>query len=100
MLYELLETTGPGPMVTLNRIVAVAMVHGATAGLEQLAAVDPALADHHRLAAVRAHLLELSGDTAAAREAYELAARLTQSVPEQRYLQERASRLGASAGPT
>src|SRR5207253_8301924 len=28
MLYELLESTAPGPMVTLNRIVAVAMVHG------------------------------------------------------------------------
>ncbi|MEU4193856.1 DUF6596 domain-containing protein [Kribbella sp. NPDC026611] len=97
MLYELLETTAPGPMVTLNRIVAVAMVHGPAAGLSQLDAVDPALADHHRVAAVRAHLLELSGDEPAARQAYELAARLTQSIPEQRYLQDRASRL--SAGP-
>ncbi|HWD80574.1 MAG TPA: sigma-70 family RNA polymerase sigma factor [Kribbella sp.] len=100
MLYELLETTAPGPMVTLNRIVAVAMVHGPAAGLALLDDVDPALRDHHRLAAVRAHLLELSGDAAAAREAYELAARLTQSTPEQVYLLGRAASLGASAGPS
>jgi RNA polymerase sigma factor (sigma-70 family) len=93
MLYELLESTAPGPMVTLNRIVAVAMVHGPAAGLALLADVDPALTDHHRLAAVRAHLLELSGSRQAAREAYQLAARLTQSLPEQRYLQSRADAL-------
>jgi len=93
MLYELLETTAPGPMVTLNRTVAVAMVHGPAAGLALLDDADPALKDHHRLAAVRAHLLELAGDRAAARSAYQLAARLTQSVPEQRYLQTRAEAL-------
>ena len=93
MLYELLESTAPGPMVTLNRIVAVAMVHGPAAGLALLDDADPALKDHHRLAAVRAHLLELSGDREAARSAYQLAARLTQSVPEQRYLQTRADAL-------
>lgn len=93
MLYELLESTAPGPMVTLTRIVAVAMVHGPAAGLVQLDSVDPALQDHHRLAAVRAHLLELSGDTVAARRAYRLAARLTQSLPEQRYLESRADAL-------
>jgi predicted RNA polymerase sigma factor len=93
MLYELLESTAPGPMVTLNRIVAVAMVHGPARGLALLDDVDPALKDHHRLAAVRAHLLELSGDLPAARAAYDQAARLTASVPEQRYLQSRADAL-------
>ncbi len=93
MLYELLESTAPGPMVTLNRIVAVAMVHGPARGLALLDDVDPALKDHHRLAAVRAHLLELSGDVTAARSAYQEAARLTGSVPEQRYLQSRADAL-------
>ncbi|WP_406056185.1 RNA polymerase sigma factor [Kribbella sp. NBC_00889] len=93
MLFELLETMAPGPMITLNRIVAVAMVHGPTAGLALLDDADPALRDHHRLAAVRAHLLELSGDRDAARDAYQEAARLTQSVPEQLYLQGRADAL-------
>ncbi|WP_433168718.1 RNA polymerase sigma factor [Kribbella sp. CA-247076] len=93
MLYELLETAAPGPMLTLNRIVAVAMVHGPARGLALLDDVDPALTDHHRLAAVRAHLLELSGDVTAAREAYQEAARRTESLPEQRYLLSRAEAL-------
>jgi RNA polymerase sigma factor (sigma-70 family) len=95
MLYELLESTAPGPMVSLNRIVAVAMVHGPRAGLERSEAAeqDPALAGHHRVAAVRAHLLELAGENEAARDAYRLAARLTLSLPEQRYLESRATSL-------
>jgi RNA polymerase sigma factor (sigma-70 family) len=94
-LYDLLATVAPGPMVTLNRIVAVAMVHGPQAGLEQLAAAeaDPALAGHHRLDAVRAHLLDLAGDRDAARAHYRLAARRTLSIPEQRYLESRAAQL-------
>ena len=94
-LYELLQRLAPGPMVTLNRIVAVAMVHGARAGLEQLddAEADPALAGHHRLHAVRAHLLDLAGDRQAARAHYRLAARRTLSIPERRYLESRAAAL-------
>jgi RNA polymerase sigma factor (sigma-70 family) len=94
-LYELLRTITPGPMVTLNRIVAVAMVHGAEAGLRELAACerDAALAGNHRVDAVRAHLLEMSGDLAAARDHYRVAARRTLSIPEQRYLASRATRL-------
>ena len=94
-LYGLLETIAPGPMVTLNRIVASAMVHGPRAGLDQLAAAEaePALAGHHRTIAVRAHLLEMAGDRAAAQRAYRLAARRTLSVPERRYLESRAARV-------
>ncbi len=94
-LYELLGSIAPGPMVTLNRIVAVAMVHGPQAGLEQLAAAeaDTALAGHHRVDAVRAHLLDIAGDQEAARAHYRLAARRTLSVPEQRYLESRAAQL-------
>jgi RNA polymerase sigma factor (sigma-70 family) len=94
-LYELLVSIAPGPMVTLNRIVAVAMVHGPQAGLEQLAAAeaDPALAGHHRVDAVRAHLLELAGEQEAARAHYRLAAGRTLSIPEQRYLESRAAQL-------
>jgi RNA polymerase sigma factor (sigma-70 family) len=94
-LYELLDRVAPGPMVTLNRVVAVAMVHGPRAGLEQLAAAeaDPALIGHHRVAAVRAHLLDLGGEHAAARAEYRLAARRTLSIPEQRYLESRAAQL-------
>ncbi len=97
VLYDLLDTVAPGPMVTLGRIVGVAMVEGPRAALEQLAAAtdDPALAGTHRVDAVRAHLLELAGDRSEARACYERAARRTLSVPEQRYLQARAHRLEA-----
>src|SRR5262249_26327005 len=98
-LYGLLERVAPGPMVTLNRAVAVAMVDGLQAGLEVLAELDgePRLAHHHRLDAVRGHLLEMAGDTAAARAAYQRAARRTTSLPEQRYLQAKAAGLAAPA---
>ena len=97
-LYDHLAVLAPGPMVTLNRIVAVALVHGPRAALGELdagLAAQPALDDHHRVPAVRAHLLELAGDGTAAREQYLLAARMTLSVPERRYLETRASRASA-----
>ncbi|GAA2394632.1 sigma factor-like helix-turn-helix DNA-binding protein [Dactylosporangium salmoneum] len=94
-LYGMLHALAPSPMVTLNRIVARAMVGGPEAGLAALDKIDedPVLARHHRTAAVRAHLLELAGDRAGAQEQYRLAARLTLSRPEQRYLESRAARL-------
>ena len=94
-LYEVLERVSPGPVVTLNRAVAVAMVHGPRAGLALLGTLDSdeRMAHTHRLEAVRGHLLELAGDTAAARESYQRAARMTASIPEQRYLSLRAARL-------
>ena len=94
-LYELLEHLAPGPMVSLNRAVAVAMVTGPAAGLDLLAALeaDRRLAGHHRLHATRAHLLEMSGDAAGAAAAYREAARRTTSLPERRYLAGRAARL-------
>jgi RNA polymerase sigma factor (sigma-70 family) len=97
-LYELLERMAPSPMVTLNRIVALAMVDGPRAGLDRLAAAaaDPALAGHHRVEAVRAHLLEVAGDTNAARDAYLTAARRTLSVPERTFLESRAHRLAVA----
>jgi RNA polymerase sigma factor (sigma-70 family) len=99
-LYDLLQSIAPGPMITLNRIVAVAMVRGPQAGLEQLAAAEeePALAGHHRVDAVRAHLLEMAGDREGARDHYLVAARRTLSIPEQRYLTSRASHLDSRTG--
>ena len=93
-LYELLAALASGPMVTLNRIVAVAMVRGPAVALEQLdtAPDDPALDGHHRVDAVRAHLLEQAGQPDAAREHYRRAAQRTLSVPEKRYLLHGATR--------
>jgi RNA polymerase sigma factor (sigma-70 family) len=96
-LYELLNAAAPGPMVTLNRIVAVAMVRGPKTALDELDDAEPSLGGHYRVDAVRAHLLELAGDHATARAHYESAARRTLSQPEQQYLLGRAS--GRKAPP-
>jgi RNA polymerase sigma factor (sigma-70 family) len=97
VLYELLERVSPNPMITLNHAVALAMVRGPQAGLELLRVLDDddRVADHHRLHAVRAHLLEMAGDPDGARASYRTAARQTTSLPERRYLEGRADRLAA-----
>ena len=101
-LYDLLARLAPSPMVTLGRIVALAMVQGPEAGLAALdraeAQRDGGLTDHHRTWAVRAHLLEQSGSTDAASLAFAEAARRTLNGPEQRYLASKAERLRSSAG--
>jgi RNA polymerase sigma factor (sigma-70 family) len=91
-LYELLDRIAPNPMATVNRALAVAMVRGPDAGLGLLASLDgdERVARHHRLFAMRGHLLEMDGSVAAARAAFEEAARRTASVPEKRYLLRRA----------
>jgi RNA polymerase sigma factor (sigma-70 family) len=98
VLYELLERLAPNPMFMLGRVVAIGMYRGPEPALELLAEVerDQRLAWHHRVAAVRAHLLELAGDDAGAAAAYELAARLTTSLPERQYLERRAATVRAA----
>ena len=94
-LYGLLKRMSDNPMVELNRAIAAAMVHGPSTGLALLEALDAdeRLAGHHRLDAVRAHLLERSGDHEAAIAHYEAAAGRTTSIPERNYLTTQASRL-------
>ncbi len=99
-LYDVLQRLCPGPMVTLNRAVAVAMVHGSRAALDQLDAAqqDATLAAHHRLDAVRAHLLEQDGDIDGARQCFERAARRALSMPERQYLETQGARLRVGGG--
>ncbi|MFD2418605.1 RNA polymerase sigma factor [Amycolatopsis pigmentata] len=94
-LYRILERLAENPVITLNHAVAAAMVHGPQTGLDMLASLasDDRIAGHHRLAAVRAHLLEIAGSSDAARVAYHEAARLTASLPERRYLEAKAAAL-------
>jgi RNA polymerase sigma factor (sigma-70 family) len=97
-LYRVLAGIAPGPVVTLNRAVAVAMADGPQAGLDLLATLDDdeRMTRQHRLDAVRAHLLEMAGQRDAARAGYQRAARRTTSIPERRYLESRAARLGSA----
>jgi RNA polymerase sigma factor (sigma-70 family) len=94
-LYEALMGMSDNPMVALNHAIAVAMVEGAAAGLARVEEVgaDPRIAGHHRVDAVRAHLLERLGDREGAREAYARAAERTGSVAERDYLRMKAAGL-------
>jgi RNA polymerase sigma factor (sigma-70 family) len=96
-LYDLLKRMSDNPMVKLNHAIAAAMVHGPTKGLELLDALnsDAGLVDHHRLDAVRAHLLERAGDCEGAVRHYRAAAGKTGSLPERNYLLTQAARLSS-----
>jgi RNA polymerase sigma factor (sigma-70 family) len=97
-LYGLLRRMSDNPMVALNHAIAAAMVHGPRAGLDLLEALDGPLAGHHRLDAVRAHLLERAGDREGAIAHYRAAAERTASAPERDYLTTRAARLSGASG--
>ncbi|GAB3251135.1 RNA polymerase sigma factor [Arthrobacter pigmenti] len=94
MLYRMLNSIAPSPTVSLNLAIAVGMTHGPSAGLDALSPLLEMTEQHrnHRVHAARAHLLERAGDRTAAKSAYRLAARLTSSIPEQRYLNRKAGR--------
>ncbi|PYV19863.1 MAG: RNA polymerase subunit sigma-24 [Acidobacteria bacterium] len=98
-LYELLKRISDNPMVELNHAIARAMVDGPSQGLELLKALDSdtRIAGHHRLDAVRAHLLEMAGDGQAAIAHYRIAASRTTSIPERNYLMTQAARLSESS---
>jgi len=97
-LYELLDRMTGNPVVTLNRAVAAAMVHGPEAGLTLLAHVEERLSGQHRLDAVRAHLLEMAGDTTAAAEHYAAAAARATNLPERHHLSRQVARLRNPSG--
>jgi predicted RNA polymerase sigma factor len=95
-LYNVLERLTGNPMVTLNRAVAVAELHGAAAGLAVVEDLDERLGDHHRLHAVRGHLLEKNGDVAGAVAELRAAAAGTNNLRERYHLTARAARLASS----
>jgi predicted RNA polymerase sigma factor len=94
-LYGVLMRISENPMTVMNHAIAAAMVHGPTKGLELLAPLekDERLRGNHRLDAVRAHLLERTGDKDTAVTLYQAAAAKTSSIPERNYLMLKAARL-------
>jgi RNA polymerase sigma factor (sigma-70 family) len=98
-LYELLKHVSDNPMILLNHAIAAAMVHGPATGLELLSVFNAdARLVHHRLDAVRAHLLELTGDAKGAIKYYRMAAGKTANLPERHYLLIQAARLTSEPG--
>jgi RNA polymerase sigma factor (sigma-70 family) len=95
-LYQLLDRVSPGPMVSLGRAVAIAMVRGPQAGLAATGELAGALGRHHRYHAVRGHLHEMAGDRETAAEDYRTAAKYATNIPEKRYLERKLAALRTS----
>ncbi|GAA3629832.1 RNA polymerase sigma factor [Kineosporia mesophila] len=94
--YDELLAIHDTPAAALSRAVAVGEVDGPQAGLASLSAVEPRLpAWHHRLHAVRGHLLERSGDKEGAATAYARAATQATNIAERDHLTRQAARLQA-----
>ncbi len=96
-LYGVLLRLDDNPVVALNHAVALSMVAGPLAGLEQVQRLgaDSRVNADRRFHAVRGHLLEMAGDRAAAIEAYRAAARAATNLQQQRYLNQQITRLQA-----
>ena len=95
-LYQLLDRVSPGPMVSLGRAVAIAMVRGPQAGLAATGELAGPLGRHHRYHAVRGHLHEMAGDRETAAEDYRTAAKYATNIPEKRYLERKRAALRTS----
>jgi RNA polymerase sigma-70 factor, ECF subfamily len=96
MLYRELAAAAPGPVVELNRAVAIAMAYGPAAGLERLERLAEAgtLDDRHLLHAARADLLRREGRHDEAAAAYRRALALAGTAPERRFLARRLRECG------
>ena len=91
-LYDQLQSISPGPIVALNRAVAVAEVDGPDAAL---ALVDALALDHYHLFhAIRADLLRRQGRRHEAARAYAAAIARTDNAREREFLERRRQALG------
>ena len=94
-LYDALLALAGSPVVAINRAVAIAELHGTTAGLAALeeAAADTRLIEYQPYWAARAELLAKSGAHGEARQAYEMAIGLERDPAVRRFLQQRQGTL-------
>ncbi len=95
-LYGALLRSTPGPIVELNAAAAVAMAHGAEAGLVWMERIERsgALDGYHLLPAAQADLLRRLGRAEEARAAYRRALALVRHPAERRFLERRLTELG------
>jgi RNA polymerase sigma-70 factor, ECF subfamily len=88
-LYDLLALAAPGPVVKLNRAVAIALVHGEEFGLELMAPLDDELDGYHLLHSARADLLRRLGRDEEAAESYARALELVRQPAQRAFLERR-----------
>jgi RNA polymerase sigma-70 factor (ECF subfamily) len=88
-LYDLLAVAAPGPVVKLNRAVAVALAHGDEFGLELMAPLDAELDGYHLLHSARADLLRRLGRNDEAADSYARALELVRQPAQRDFLERR-----------
>jgi RNA polymerase sigma-70 factor (ECF subfamily) len=101
-LYDALYAMVGSPVVAVNRALAIAEIHGASAALDAIeeVAVDARLAEYQPYWAARAELLAKTGAHAEASHAYEIAIGLERDASVRRFLQLRQSALQPSPNRT
>ncbi|PRZ41389.1 RNA polymerase sigma-70 factor (ECF subfamily) [Antricoccus suffuscus] len=97
MLYDQLMGIAPGPVVALNRAIAVAEIDGPAAALQIVDGLD--LGRMHLYHATRADLLRRLGRYAEARSAYADAIALADNATERQFLKGRRATLSDRPGP-
>jgi RNA polymerase sigma factor (sigma-70 family) len=89
--YDILLEKNHSPIVALNRAVAVAMVHGPQAGLDEIDRFKelPPMKAYYLLHGTQAELYRKLGNRETAKKLYEKALQLTGTAPERRLISKR-----------
>jgi RNA polymerase sigma-70 factor (ECF subfamily) len=98
-LYAVLETLHPSPVVTLNRAVAVAMLHGPAAALAMIEPLGEKLASYFHYFGVRGALLMQMGQADAARTEFDRAIALAHTPAEAAHIRTHLDRLLKDSRP-
>jgi RNA polymerase sigma-70 factor (ECF subfamily) len=99
LLYAALERLQPSPVVTLNRSVAVAKVHGAEAALAMIEPLAPRLSGYFHFFGVRGALLLQLGRTEEARIAFDQAIALANTAAEAAHIRLHLDRIRKDSAP-
>ena len=92
-LVALYDRLGDGPVIALNRAVAIGMAHGPEAGLAAIAALPAS--DYYLVPAARADFLRRLGRLDEAAEQYRRALEVVKTDDERRYLERRLAEVEA-----
>jgi RNA polymerase sigma-70 factor (ECF subfamily) len=93
LLYATLEIMLPSPIVTLNRSVAVAKVHGPEAALDMIEPLAPRLSGYFHFLGVKGAYLQQLGRAREAREAFDRAIALANTPAEAAHIRLHLDRL-------
>jgi RNA polymerase sigma-70 factor (ECF subfamily) len=93
LLYAALETMQPSPIVTLNRAVAVAKLHGPAAALAMIEGLEPRLSGYFHFFGVKGAFLLQLGHGAEARTAFDRAIALANTAAEAAHIRLHLDRL-------